>query len=55
MPHMEETEKEEAAQEKREQPRGSHLEKKKTAKRELCMNKKIEMREQSVAAFERNN
>ena len=55
MPHMEETEKEEAAQEKREQPRGSHVEKKKTAKRELCMNKNIEMREQSVAAFERNN
>ena len=30
---------------KREQPRGSHLEKKKTAKRELCMEKKIKMRE----------
>ena len=48
MPHIEETEKEEAAQEKREQPRGSRLEKKKTVKR-------IERREQSVAAFERNN
>ena len=30
---------------KREQPRGSHLQKKKTAKRELCMEKKIKMRE----------
>ena len=55
MPHIEETEKEDAAQEKREQPRGRLLEKKKTAKRELCVKKKIEMREQSVAAFERNN
>ena len=50
MPHIEETEKEEAAQEKREQPRGNRL-----AKRELCMKKKIERREQSVAAFERDN
>ena len=55
MPHIEETEKEEAAQEKREQPRGNRLEKKKTAKRELCVKKKIERREQSVAAFERDN
>ena len=55
MPHIEETEKEEAAQEKREQPRESRLEEKKTAKRELCVKKKIERREQSVAAFERNN
>ena len=39
---------------KREQLRGSHLQKKKTAKRELCMEKKIKMREQSVAAFERD-
>ena len=36
---------------KREQPRGSHLKKKKIAKRELCMNKKMERRKQSVAAF----
>ena len=55
MPHIEETEKEEAAQEKREQRRGSRLEKKKTAKRELYVKKKIEWREQSVAAFERDN
>ena len=48
MPHIEETEKEEDAQEKREQPRGSRLEKKKTVKR-------IERREQSVATFEKNN
>ena len=48
MLHIEETEKEEDAQEKREQPRGSRLEKKKTIKR-------IERGEQSVAAFERNN
>ena len=51
MPHIEETEKEEAAQEKREQPRGNRLEKKKTAKRDLCVKKKIERREQSVAAL----
>ena len=31
------------------------LREKKTAKRELCVEKKIERREQSVAAFERNN
>ena len=40
---------------KREQPRGSSLEKMKIAKRELCMEKKIKMREQSVVAFERDN
>ena len=55
MPRIEETEREEAAQEKRAQPRGNRLEKKKTAKRELCVKKKIERREQNVAAFERNN
>ena len=54
MPHIEETEKEEAAQEKREQLPLFH-EKKKIAKRELCMNKKIERREQNDATFERNN
>ena len=54
MPRIEETEREEAAQEERARPRGSRLEKKKTAKRELCVKKKIERREQSVAAFERN-
>ena len=31
------------------------LREKKTAKRELCVKKKIERREQSVAVFERNN
>ena len=36
------------------QPRGSRLEKKKTTKRELYVEKKIKMREQSVAAFERD-
>ena len=41
--------------EKREQPRGSRLEKKKAAKRELCMENKIERKNQSVATFERNN
>ena len=40
---------------KRKQPRGSCLEKKKTTKRELCVEKKIKRREQSVAAFERDN
>ena len=40
---------------KREQSRRSHLEKKKTTKRELCTEKKIKMREQSVAPFERDN
>ena len=40
---------------KREQPRGSHLEIRKTAKRELCVKKKIERRVQSVAAFEKDN
>ena len=40
---------------KREQPRGSRLEKKKTTKRGLCVEKKIKKREQSVAAFERDN
>ena len=55
MPQIEETGKEEAAQEKREQPRGNRLEKKKTAKRDLCLKKKIERREQSVATFERDN
>ena len=29
----------------KQQPRGSYLEKKKTAKRELCVEKKIKMRE----------
>ena len=38
---------------KKELPRGSLLEKKKTTKRELCVEKKIKRREQSVAAFER--
>ena len=37
------------------QPRGSRLEKKKIAKRELYVEKKIKMRKQSVAAFERDN
>ena len=61
VPHIEEKEKKEEAakREKREQPRGSHLEeeekKKKTAKREFCVEKKIERRVQSVAAFERDN
>ena len=42
--------------EKREQPRGSRLGKKKNAaKRELCVENKIERKDQSVAAFERNN
>ena len=40
---------------KRERPRGSRLEKKKTAKRDLCVEKKIKRREQSVATFERDN
>ena len=55
--HIEEKEKKEevAKREKREQPRGSRLEKKKTAKRELCVEKKIERRVQSVAAFEKDN
>ena len=39
----------------KEQPRGSYLEKKKIAKRELCVEKKIKSREQSVAAFEGDN
>ena len=51
MPHIEETEREEAAQEKRARPRGSRLEKKKTAKRELCLKKKIERRE-IISAYE---
>ena len=60
MPHIEEKEKKEEAakREKREQPRGSHLEeeeKKKIAKREFCVEKKIERRVQSVATFERDN
>ena len=38
-----------------EQPRWSSLEKKKTTKRELRMEKKIKMREQSVVTFERDN
>ena len=40
---------------KREPPRGSHLEKKKTVKRKLCVEKKIKRREQSVTTFERDN
>ena len=40
---------------KREQPRGSCLEKKKTTKRGLCVENKIKMREQSVAAFKKDN
>ena len=51
VPHIEEKEKKkEAAQEKRE----GHLEKRRQP-RELCVEKKIERREQSVAAFERDN
>ena len=40
---------------KRKQLRGSHLEKKKTAKRKQCVEKKIKRREQNVAAFEWDN
>ena len=40
---------------KRKQLRGSHLEKKNTDKRKLCVEKKIKRREQNVAAFERDN
>ena len=48
--------KEEVAQEKRERADKSELlREKKTAKRELCVEKKIERRVQSVAAFERDN
>ena len=51
VPHIEEkAKKKEAAQEKRE----GHLEKRRQP-RELCVEKKIERREQSVAAFERDN
>ena len=39
----------------KEQPRGSYLEKKKIAKRELCVEKKIKSRERSVATFEGDN
>ena len=46
-------EKEEAAQE-RAATRGNCLEKEKIVKRELCVKKKIERREQSVAVFERD-
>ena len=49
VPHKKKKKKEK--RKKREQPRGSHLKKKKIAKRELCMNKKMERRKQSVAAF----
>ena len=48
--------KEEASQEKRKRAAKSEiLRENKTTKRELCVKKKIERREQSVAAFERNN
>ena len=40
---------------KREQPRGSCLEKKKTTKRKLYVEKKIKRGEQSVVAFERDS
>ena len=48
--------KDEASQEKRKRAAKSELlRENKTTKRELCVKKKIERREQSVAAFERNN
>ena len=43
------------AQEKREQLRGSRLKKEDSQERELCVEKKIKRREQSVAAFEKDN
>ena len=47
--------KDEHTSELREQPRGSCLEKEDSQERELCMEKKIERRVQSIAAFERDN
>ena len=41
--HIEETKKKEATREKREQPRGIHLEKEDSQERELCMEKKNRM------------
>ena len=46
---------EEAAQEKRERPIKSRSKKKKIAKTELYVEKKIRKREQSVATFKRDN
>ena len=54
VPYIEETEKRESrTREKRELPRGRRLEKEDSQEREL--EKKIERRGQSVAAFERDN
>ena len=47
--------KKEHTSELKEQPRGSHLEKKDSQERELCMKQKIKRREQSIAAFEKDN
>ena len=47
--------KDEHTSELRVQPRGSCLEKEEGRERELCVEKKIERRVQSVAAFERDN
>ena len=56
VPYIEETEKRESrTREKRELPKGRRLEKEDSQERELCMEKKIERRGQSVAAFERDN
>ena len=56
VPYIEETEKRESrTREKRELPKGRRLEKEDNQERELCMEKKIERRGQSVAAFERDN
>ena len=64
VPYIEETKKREShtrekreshTREKRELPKGRHLEKEDSQERELCMEKKIERRGQSVAAFERDN
>ena len=56
VPYIEETEKREShTREKRELPKGRHLEKEDSQERELCMEKKIERRGQSVAAFKRDN
>ena len=46
---------EEHTSELKEQPRGSHLEKKDSQERELCMEQKIKRREQSTVAFEKDN
>ena len=54
--HIEETEKRgNRTREKREQLRESHLEKEDSQERELCMEKKIERREERVAAFKIDN